>query len=262
MYRLCWNLCHCVSPCVYCMHMCRCRCLCMFIIHIRSAEMDVEGISLSILLYLIFDTAIISEVGTHWLAKLANSPQKDYGLIIPDREYKYIIQCMGFFMWLMEIWIQVLVFVSQVLYPLRYQYKKLYFKDSYPYLLIIKQIIQLEMCLSNFSHNICTLYVNNFPYLLWSTVKKKSHILQFYLLTIENKLTLCKVSSSKVTCDALIESFILLLKLGDFKDSLGFAVLDFPWHRTSIQPPPTNIRDWTKQVHFIRIDDGCHYTAG
>lgn len=163
----------CVSPCVYCMHMCRCRCLCMFIIHIWSAEMDVEGISLSILLYLIFDTAILSEVGAHWLAKLANSPQKDYGLIIPDREYKYIIQCMGFFMWLMEIWIQVLVFVSQVLYPLRYQYEKLYFKDSYPYLLIIKQIILLEMCLSNFSHNICTLYINDFPYLLWSTVKKK-----------------------------------------------------------------------------------------
>lgn len=86
---------------------------------------------------------------------------------------------------------------------------------------------------------------------------KNSHILQFCLLTIKNELTFCKVSSSKVTCDAFIEAFILLLKLGDFKDSLGFAVFDFPWHRASLQPPPTNIRDWTKQLHFIRTDDGC-----
>ena len=139
---------------------------------------------------------------------------------------------------------------------------KPYFKNGHSHRLIIELSILTWKCVFSISpmtlaHNM----LNTFT--MKDITKYFIYFLKFYQLTIENELNLCKISSSKVTCNTLIEAFIFLLKVRDFKDSLGFAVFDFPRQWASIQPPPTNIRDGTKQLHLIRIEDGLVFmTAG
>lgn len=78
----------------------------------------------------------------------------------------------------------------------------------------------------------------------------------FRELTVENEPALRQVPPAQVACSAFVEAFVFLLKVRDFKGSLGFAVLDFPWQRASVQPPPTNIGDWTEQLHLVRTRSG------
>lgn len=76
-------------------------------------------------------------------------------------------------------------------------------------------------------------------------------------------MALGKVAPAKVACNAFVDAFVFLLKVRDFKGSLGFAGLGFPWQRASIQPPPTNFGDWAEQLHLIRTQSGVVFvTAG
>lgn len=162
MHRLCWNLCYCVALCGLYMHMCICLCLCMFIHSYMECR---DGCWVGIIINLIFDSVIFSEVGAHWLAKLGKSPQIDCWLVFPDRELHACSPMYIFLMWLMEIWIQILILVPQALSPIRYQFLQTIMAPVNH-----RTNHSTEMCLSNFSHNICPQYINDF-YLLWSTVK-------------------------------------------------------------------------------------------